>query len=76
MSIEKKERIISIKIDQSQPILSLFASAINEFFPKLMDGCPRTYYIKVEIGNNHPEMITFPMEKIFRGDGEPLQIDY
>jgi len=72
-SIPKKE--ICISIDYSKPVLDVLADTIDDFLVKLLDGCPKTYFVKIEIGNDHPQVVTFPICKCFRGDGDPLEID-
>jgi hypothetical protein len=69
---EHKYKTINITVDYSKPVLGLLASAVDDFLKQLLDECPRSYYVKVEIGNDHPEVVSIPMEKTFRGNGELL----
>jgi len=75
---EKKEpnkRVITVAINTSTPSLDLLVDTVDKFMTKFLDTLPKTYYVKLEIGNDHPSMITIPVVKVFRGNGPPIKLE-
>jgi len=72
----KKQKIIKVKPDFSNPILDFLCNNIDAFLTRLLDDdFPRTYFVEVTIGNDHPRVVTIPVKKVFRGRGPPLDYD-
>jgi hypothetical protein len=70
----KNKKVITVEVDISKPVLDLLIFSVNDFLTSLMDDIPDTYYIDVTVGNNHPEIVTIPISKIFTGGGERIDI--
>ena len=69
------KKIIKVEINKSKPVLNLLIEALNDFLTELLDDIPSTYYIDVEVGNNHPQIVTLPLKKLFKARGPPIIID-
>ncbi len=70
----KNKKVIKVEADVTKPVLHLIIDSVNNFLTELMDNLPYTYYVIVIVGNNHPEMITVPIEKVFTGNGPIIDI--
>ena len=70
---DKKSMVV--EITRSTPIIDLLLEASEEFFTQLMDDIPDTYYVNVAVGNNHPQIVSIPMEKQFWGQVPPIKND-
>ena len=68
-------KTITVEIDTMKPVLNLLIDSIDEFFTQLLNDMPYTYYVDVTVGNNHSQMVTIPIKKIFRGGGPAINID-
>jgi hypothetical protein len=70
----KNRKVITVEVDVSKPVLDVLVESINDFFNDLLDDIPDTYYVDIRVGNDHPELVTIPLSKIFTGQGGSIQI--
>ena len=52
--------------DESYEQITL-ADSVEGFLSKLLKEYPEEYYVEISVGNDNPDNMIVPIEKIFRG---------